>query len=137
MTKKLIICKGLPASGKSTWSKEVLVENPDYVRVNRDDIRSMMGERMWSRKFEDIVTSVEHSLIISALGKGYSVIVDDTNLNEKTVEALKSLIEDEDCEVVEKIFDTPLEECILRDSKRSKPVGENVIRGMYDKYIEK
>jgi predicted kinase len=32
-------------------------------------------------------------------------------------------------------LDTPLEECIRRDALREKPVGEAVIRGMYERYL--
>ena len=34
----LTITRGLPASGKSTWSKQ-MVRWYDFVRVNRDSIR--------------------------------------------------------------------------------------------------
>jgi predicted kinase len=38
------ILKGLPASGKSTWAKtEVERLNKRTVRVNKDDLRAMMG----------------------------------------------------------------------------------------------
>ena len=35
---KLIVLKGLPASGKTTYAEE-LVDNDNYVRINRDTIR--------------------------------------------------------------------------------------------------
>jgi predicted kinase len=41
---QLIICVGLPASGKSTFSKSWVLEDPKTrVRVCRDDIRRMLG----------------------------------------------------------------------------------------------
>lgn len=33
-------------------------------------------------------------------------------------------------------FNTSLEECIERDSKREKSVGESVIRKMYETYLK-
>jgi len=38
-------------------------------------------------------------------------------------------------EFEEKFFDTPLEECIKRDASREKPVGEIVIRTMYNQNL--
>ena len=37
---KLIITRGLPASGKSTWAKQwVLEDTENRVRINQDDIK--------------------------------------------------------------------------------------------------
>lgn len=42
---KLIITRGLPASGKSTWAKQWVLEDPEHrVRINQDDIRLMLGK---------------------------------------------------------------------------------------------
>lgn len=42
---KVIICRGLPGSGKTTFAKEYIKKNlfSKTVRINRDDIREMMG----------------------------------------------------------------------------------------------
>ena len=38
---KIIILKGIPASGKSTFAKEYIQTNPNFRRVNRDELRTM------------------------------------------------------------------------------------------------
>lgn len=41
---KLIITRDLPASGKTTWARSWVAEDPIHrTRVNRDDIRAMFG----------------------------------------------------------------------------------------------
>lgn len=135
---KVIICKGLQGAGKTFWSKQFCIDNPDYVRVNRDDLRNMRG-KYWLPKDEDMITDWEQFIIINALWNLKSVIVDATNFNTTFLERLKDRIIAEHPLVSfeEKFFDTPLEECILRDSKRENPVGETVIRNFHSKYFKK
>lgn len=50
---KIILCKGLPASGKSTWTRELIDKNPEkYKRINKDDLRAMLDNGKWSNKNE-------------------------------------------------------------------------------------
>ena len=39
---KIILTKGLPASGKSTWAREFIKGKKDWVRVNNDELGSML-----------------------------------------------------------------------------------------------
>lgn len=136
---KIIILKGLPASGKTTWAKDFCEKNTDWVRVNRDDLRNMRG-RYWLPKDEDMITEWEHNSVMSALAYGKNVILDSTNLNPKYskqfIDYVKSFQEHENIEITGKYFDVTPEECIKRDKTRPNPVGADVIRGMYEKYIE-
>lgn len=40
---KLILCRGIQGSGKTTWAKQYCKEHPNTIRVNRDDIRQMFS----------------------------------------------------------------------------------------------
>lgn len=35
--------RGIQGSGKTTWAKNYCNEHPNSIRVNRDDLRAMMG----------------------------------------------------------------------------------------------
>lgn len=124
----ILILQGLPASGKSTWAKEKC-KNPNWVRVNKDDIRAMLGVE-YSKKTEALVVSVERGMVSTADANGFNVIVDSTNLNPIHEEYYRLLYPD----VEVRRFSTPLEECIERDSKRGNSVGEQVIKQMYDRW---
>lgn len=42
---KIILTVGIPASGKSTWAKQWVLEDPEHrIRFNQDDIRNMFGK---------------------------------------------------------------------------------------------
>jgi tRNA uridine 5-carbamoylmethylation protein Kti12 len=141
MKQELIICKGAPASGKTTYAKKWAEENSKTrVRINRDDIRRMLG-LYWVPSRETLVTRIEHSSVNYALNKGYSVIVDATNFNNSsTWEFMVEMMarHDKPITLIYKDFtDISMEECIKRDKEREYSVGEEVIRKFYDKYINK
>ncbi len=129
---KLLILKGLPASGKSTYAKQ-LVEKENFKRVNKDDLRAMLDNSKWSKTNEKMVLSVRDHIVVTALTGGHSVVVDDTNLAPGHVPHLTALVKDiPDVTIEEKFFDTPLAECIRRDLARPESVGKKVIRRMYE-----
>ena len=76
---KMIILAGLPGAGKSTLAKKMVKQDPTYVRVNLDDIRSMLGTSDFNK--EKLVEQIELISIGYAFNQKYNVIVDDTNLN--------------------------------------------------------
>ena len=136
---KLIITRGLPASGKSTWAKQWVLEDPEHrVRINQDDIRLMLG-KYWVPSREKLVQEIQFNAIIEALNREFDVVIDNTNLNNKVLDQFNRLIRTfEDYEIEYKdFFDTPLSVCIERDKNRDLPVTEKVIRGFYNNYKDK
>ncbi len=139
---KLIITIGLPASGKSTFAKSWVNDDPKHrMRVNRDDIRRMLGP-YWVPSREGLVTTIEHNMIRDGLVNNYDVILDATNF-KATKENFGNMVRAwgiPDYEIEFKDFtDVPLEVCIERDKLRlrDESVGEEVIRTMYNKYLKK
>ncbi len=142
MKKKVILTIGIPASGKSFWAKEEVANNSKLVRVNKDDIRAMLGQK-WSREIEKIAVDTEIRCAVAALRGGYSVIIDDTNLNPNTRDyvkkSIRTVFDENAVDIEEKVFDVDPKVCIERDSKREgkAKVGAAVIMSMYNKYIKK
>lgn len=142
MKQRIILTKGLPASGKTTFAKAIIDKEPGkWKRINKDDLRSMIDNGTWSRKNEEFIIECRDFLIDLALAEGYNVVVDDTNLHPKHWNSLKEKIKNLpiglDVELELKDFtDVPLEECIKRDQKRSNYVGEKVIRQMYNQFLK-
>lgn len=134
---KLLVLKGLPASGKSTFAKKLAAEQ-GFVRTNKDDIRESLFAGNYKRKDEKIVVSVRNAIIEEALSRKKSVVVDDTNLNPIHVKDLELIARRHGAlfEVNDSFLEVPIETCIKRDLLRPKSVGENVIRNMYHQYVK-
>lgn len=137
---KVIFLKGLPASGKSTWAKQYTTSNNNWIRLNKDDLRLMFHNGVYSKDRESNVLSLRDNLIHSALKQKINVIVDDTNFNpyhEKNIKEIVSQYKNVTFEV--KFFDVPLEECLQRNSQRTgtAKVPDDVIINMYNKYLKK
>lgn len=140
--KQVIIPRGIPGSGKTTWVKEQLAQHAPgtAVRLSNDDLSAMLFSQAWGDFFSsDIVRDMFAKLRVVMLETllqqdGVThVYVDNTNLAMKTVRSLEKVSQQYDAEVV--IFDNfltvPVEECIARDALRERPVGESIIRKMH------
>ena len=131
---EIIVTVGLPASGKTTWARVLVETSPTtIVRVNRDDIRRMLGP-YWVPKREKLVTAIERSMVYDAIQQGYSVVIDATNFCYTYFELYAQTQG-----VTFRVKDfthVSLEVCIERDSKRQEPVGKEVIERMYNKYLK-
>ena len=149
MIKKIIILRGLQGSGKSTWAKKWVNENPEHrLRFNRDDIRNMLG-KYWVPSRESLIDSMYWNLLEQAASSGYDIVIDNMNLNEKYIDEVNTFIEETNLwleqaladfkyEVeIKDFFHVPLQTCIDRDAQRENPIGERVIKNTFNKYKDK
>jgi predicted kinase len=134
MRKKLLILQGIPASGKSTWSRNFIKGKTDWFRVCRDDIRNMRGD-YWIQEQERLIETMEDALVAYAMGQDLNVLVDATNLNPKIISKWKTMASNFEYDIEFLMFYISLEEAIERDSKRDRQVGEEVIKRFYNQYI--
>lgn len=131
---KLLALKGLPGSGKTTFAKELVDDG--WIRVNKDDLRAMLHNSHFSKNNEAFILSLRDEIIIRGLVNGKNVVVDDTNLDPKHAVQFESIASEFLADYSEKFFDTPVEECIKRNSFRKDPVPEKVIWDMYHRYLQ-
>ena len=129
---RLLLLKGLPASGKSTYAKEL--EKQGWARANKDDIRKMFFSN-YTHKDEAEVVRMEDARVVAALLDGKNVVVDDTNFAPKHRRRLEAIAQKHGAEFKVMFIDTPLEECIKRNRKRANSVPPEAILSMYKKYI--
>lgn len=133
---KVIILRGLPASGKTTWALNWVKEDPiNRIRLNCDDIRVMFGQ-YWVPERERLIWDSFYSILNTVLRSGKNIVIDNTNLNPKYVKAITTLVAIYPKYVCEfnDFFDVTLEELLNRDKNREKPVGEKTIINFAEKY---
>ena len=149
--RKLILCRGIQGSGKTTEAKKWVAEDPEHrIRINNDDIRNMLGV-YWVTSREDLVSNTKKNIALDAMQKGYNIVVDNMNLNPKEVKFWEDLVNTHnkyltdpkviqpawvqwEYEIEFKDFFIPVEECIRRDAMRPNPIGEKVIRDTWKRY---
>lgn len=144
---KIILCREIQGSGKTTWAKQWALEDPEHrVRFNNDDIRNMLG-KYWVPSREDLVKSLRSAFLLNSMSYGFDIVIDNMNLNPKELEYYNVVLNGWNNpkwaipDVVRpkyslefKDFFILLQKCIERDSKRPNPIGEEVIRKTYEKY---
>ena len=139
--KKVILLRGLPASGKSTYAKKMQDESPGmYKRINRDDMCMMLDNGQLSKPNEKFVKKLRDYLILKALEDGRHVIVDDLNLSSKNKTRIEQIVHefnknnDDNVQVEVREIEAPLATCLERDAKREKKVGAKVIRQLHKQF---
>jgi len=144
MSKTVIILRGLPASGKSTYARKLLDENLGaYKRLNKDELRLMLDNNHHTTNNEKFIEKVRDMMLVEVLLDGKHVIVDDTNLSDRPVERIKNVVRkfntdhNQQVRVEIKEMNVSLEECLERDKSREKRVGDEVILKMHRQHILK
>jgi predicted kinase len=135
---KVILTVGIPASGKSTWSKEEVRKDPEgTIRISRDDLRTMLSNYHYSEANEKVVSALKEFTLVHGLKRGRNVIIDETNLNKRNFDEVCNTIRtlNIDCLVMEKPFYIELDEAIARDNSRTgtSHVGDDVVKRFWKK----
>lgn len=147
---QLIITHGLPVSGKSMWAEEevarIRAANGNATRINRDDIRThLFGEdyhqkdptKKEMKEAEQQVSYVQDTLTDEFLAKGYTVINDDTNLNQAFLSEKKEIADKHGIPLGQEHFDVPVDECKRRNRVRAEHGGRFVPEEVIDKMADK
>lgn len=131
---KLVILRGLPASGKSVHAMSLVKQG--YKRVNMDDLRLSIDNGFYSKQNEKYIQDVHQTMITLALQNNLNVVSDNVNLNPYHIKFAKSICKDTRSELEIIDLKTPIAICISRDLVRtSGRVGKDVIMKMYNRYF--
>lgn len=136
----ILLVRGIPASGKSTYAKQYVKDNPEWVRVSRDDIRRMLfvtPDHSWEQ--EKLVTAFEVQSVEAAIKGGKSVIIDAMNLRARYIREWGKVAARLNVDLFSADFPITLEEAIARDAAREgvEHVGEEFITSTFNKFCKK
>lgn len=139
---KLVITRGLPGCGKSTFARAWVGESPDTrAEVNRDALRLMLGGfTVGTHEQESMVTKIQHTAIRDLLKSGKDVVSSDTNLQDKYMRELYRIANSVGAEVeVIDMTNVPLDTVRIRNSNRTDkvPVPDAVITRMFQQIKDK
>lgn len=138
---KLIITRGLPGSGKSTFARAWVAEDPTHrAEVNRDHLRKMLhdGTYIGGRAgTEPMVTAARDAAIQALLRRNVDVVCSDTNLPQRVARDLRNLADVAGADFeVQDFTDVPWDVCVERDQARgAEAVGADVIIGMHTRFL--
>lgn len=144
---KMIILRGISGSGKSTFARQY-ADATDAVIVSRDALRvAFFGSdgpdyydvpKGTLTYRENVITKMQDAAIVAALRGDHDVIIDNTNVEMKFVNALAKLGRSHGAEVEVKVFDVSLKEAsdrvLHRAIRGGRPVDYHVIKRQHDRF---
>ena len=138
---KAILTVGISASGKTTWSNELVRQgwrdiNRDWIRFNLVKPGTDWSTYKFNKTNEKEVTEIQGQMIMESYVSGDNIIISDTNLNAGTRQSLIKKLQDLGYEVEIKSFPITRELAVKRDNLRSNGVGAEVIYRQWQKWNE-
>lgn len=123
---------GLPASGKSTLAQKLLRQYPDYHLISTDAIRAQLfGDEAIQGPWPAIWQQIEQQFQ-QAVTSGGGAIYDATNAQRRSRRELIQLARESGFHPIWGIWiQTPIEQCLQRNSGRSRQVPPEIILKMH------
>ncbi|MBR3673978.1 MAG: AAA family ATPase [Clostridia bacterium] len=138
----LYVMIGCPGSGKSTYVKNMIKNNPSIIWISRDEIRFSLvneNEPYFSKEkevFEDFTYKID-----DYLEGNYDVVADATHLNPKSRAKLFNALDIDKTKtrIIGIVMRTPLDECLRRNELRKGTRGYvpvDAVRRMFESFEE-
>lgn len=121
---------GLPASGKTTWAKNIK-DDIEAIHISSDDLRVELYDDVNNQEHNSDLFQIMNKRTKDLLKKGFNVIYDATNINSRRRTAFLKELNNIGCKKVCIYFATNINTCDDNDSERDRKVGFDVIDKMY------
>lgn len=126
----MIMLVGLPASGKSTYAKQ-LAQQYNAEIFSSDALREELYSDVNNQEHNGELFVELHRRIKNCLKSGKSAIYDATNISSKRRKSFVQELNKIDCYKKCVIIATPYEKCLENNKNRDRQVPEDVIERMY------
>ena len=141
---KLLVTVGASGSGKTTWAEQYTTSNPNWVNINRDEIRFReycQGTQDWSlykftKSKETRISEIADTEAQLAVENKKNIIISDTNINPKTREKWKQFAKDNGYEFEMKVFNCDWDTLVARHAKRPNAIPLHRVRSQYMSMLE-
>lgn len=133
---QILILVGAPGSGKSTFAKYFIRTEESWMRVCRDDFRTMhFSTSNLSPREEGAITEMIDGAITGLLRRRMNIIIDATHCK---AEYINHYIEKFNhlADISFKIFDLDAQTIAERCEKRNKETGKYISQSVQSKYIK-
>lgn len=129
----VVIVRGLPGCGKTTWAREWVEKKPnDRARVSRADIDAMAGGE-WTL---ERANATRNATLSALLKQGVDVVVDDIHLSDTSILPVLAVARAHGATVlVYDMTNIELDEVLRRNLLRDRPAPEDVIAGYYRTFV--
>lgn len=141
--RKLILLRGIPASGKSTFIRE---NNLEQYTINIDKIRLLfgnpktnsLGQQFINQEYNKKVWKLVYELLAERLEKGETTIIDATHCQNKYIERYREVACKYGYEIIVVDFKTDILKAFKNNKERKKYqyVPEDIITSMDSKLKE-
>jgi len=128
----LYILSGLPGSGKTTRSREI-VRMTGAIQLCRDDLRVTYA----NLSDEGHLTLVMATQARFLLSQGYDVVVDSWNLTEWDESLWRGVAAETFAELRWEHLNIDVNVCVERDALRPQSIGEACVRNAAEEFSER
>ena len=135
MTQTLYITVGAPGSGKSTYAKLLIEQDPDLVRVCPDDCRRAICGDSNNQAVSYPAFCMAKDQMRKAFDEGKSVVFDATNMYRRVRKDFIKMAREKGIKVIAAVFECDKATLLARNAKRGAEGGRNVSEEIIDKML--
>lgn len=135
----VVFIRGIPASGKTTFAKNLIrtwyrftgFTREDLYLISKDDIRrSVCPNAAYGECDKDLIAALRDAMLHVCLERGVDVVFDETFIEVNDINAVMEQLDGQRT-ILFDLSNIPVVECVRRDKEREHSVG---IASMVDAY---
>lgn len=134
---KAYILVGAPGSGKSTWGKKFVQDNPAVVRLCPDEFRAKFGTGENDQSVSYQAFKATYAGMEYALSLGQDVLIDATNMFPKRRREFTDIAKKWNAKTIAVVFEATKQTLQERVAKRVSEGGRNIPEEILDMMLSK